>query len=102
MGYERVKRFPWIAAVLVAASIALTACAPGSATGSNNATPEDGRPSANQPAAPDNGNGSDDGAGGDGEDDGTDAGDDGRDDRDDFEDFDDDSGDDDLDEYDDD
>ncbi len=76
MGYERAGRIPWIATVLVAAIIALAACAPGNDTGSSNDAAEDGRPSANQPAAPDDGNGGDDGPGDDGDDTGTDAGDD--------------------------
>jgi hypothetical protein len=111
MGYERAKRFPWIAAVLVAASIALAACAPGGATGSNNAA-DDGRPSANQPVAAVNGSGDDTGTGDDGHDDearddenrevGQD--DDARDDRDDRDDLGDgrDDSDDDSDEHDDD
>jgi hypothetical protein len=59
VSHERAKRIPWIVAILLAVRIALAACAPGGASGSNG-DQEDGRPSANQPAAANTGSGDDD------------------------------------------
>jgi hypothetical protein len=59
VSHERAKRIPWIVAILLAVRIALAACAPVGASGSNG-DQEDGQPSANQPAAANTGSGNDD------------------------------------------